>query len=210
MKWFRTDSERIVSLSGASGAEECGHEATAFGLANSGDYLGAWMEGRRYGLDGVASLGVRGTDDYPAQLTPGDGSGAHQTRLDGYVQRTVRQIFASESVRGRSYGQHFGMGGDVVEGLSHIVSRCYHATVADDDGAYGDLAETRRLAGLSDGEAHEPVVGAGSEQFYAFAAGSTEGYLSFSICHSHQLRGIFIPSSEAMVSGNMARASSRS
>ena len=88
------------------------------------------MEWCRSGTEqgGVAALCVGGTNDDASKLAPPDGTGTHGAWLDGDIECGSGQIFASEAVGGRGYGEHFGMGGDIAEAFGLIVASANDAS----------------------------------------------------------------------------------
>ena len=115
------------------------------------------MEKRR-GVQAIPPFRVVRTPYDTSGLSPGEGPGAHRTRLYGNVQAAILQVFPAKGFRRRSDGYHLGVGRRVVQGLSLIVPFAYDAAAADYHGAYRDFSVGESLPGLPEGLSHESFI----------------------------------------------------
>ena len=88
----------------------------------------------------IAPFLVETAVDNAWNLCPADGTGTHNTRLDGDVERTLGEILSAQQVGGRGDGLHLGMGRHVAERLREVMATGDDTVLAHHDGADGYLA----------------------------------------------------------------------
>ena len=125
------------------------------------DHGGLGMEWLSADECGVAAFFVGGTENDSFHLAPSDGSGAHQARFDGDVEGGVGEIFASKPVHCRGQGDHFGMGGDVVEVFGRVVAVGDNPVVDHYYRSDGHFALVESFLRLTESGAHKTNVGIG-------------------------------------------------
>jgi len=88
----------------------------------------------------IAPFLVETAVDNAWNLCPADGTGTHNTRLDGDVERTLGEILSAQQVGGRGDGLHLGMGRHVAERLREVMATGDDTVLAHHDGTDGYLA----------------------------------------------------------------------
>ena len=107
----------------------------------------------------VAPFVVSGTIDDARNLCPSYGSCAHRAGFYGDVERTLREVFSSQSISRRRDGLHLRMSRHVVQRLREVVGTRDDAPLAHHHGAYGNLALAIGLFSLRQRFLHECFVG---------------------------------------------------
>jgi hypothetical protein len=141
-------------------------EVAAFGFENAlNDRAAVDQFGARYDVEarhGATAAGVRGTEDEGGDAGQDDGSGAHGAGFLGDVERGIHEPPVPQGGRGLSDGDHFGVGGGIVE-LFHLVVRLSDRTTGgnerfavpgDNDAAGRHFAEGVGAFGLFQGLGH--------------------------------------------------------
>ena len=156
------------------GAEEGLQEVAAVVGEDAGEDGGAVVE---LGVvedaeDGhAAAQGVRQAVDDAGNAGLDDGPGAHGARLFGDIERSVEEPPVAQRGGGLGDGDHFGVGGGVVQQLALVVCAADNGgqaerqtgvgVGADDDAAGGDFAGRGGAFGLAEGESHVRFVDGG-------------------------------------------------
>ena len=111
-----------------------------------------------HGAAGRAAFGVRDAVDDPGAADVDDGPGAHGARFLGHVERAIGEPPIAGGNLGLGDGQHFGVGGGVLEGLNLIGGAGDDALVPDDDAPDRDFVVGIRPGGLTQSLTHEEFV----------------------------------------------------
>ena len=106
----------------------------------------------------IAPFLVETAVDNAWNLCPADGTGTHNTRLDGDVERTLGEILSAQQVGGRGDGLHLGMGRHVAERLREVMATGDDTVLAHHDGADGYLAFLIGHTGLVERPLHVEFV----------------------------------------------------
>ena len=106
----------------------------------------------------IAPFLVETAVDNAWNLCPADGTGTHNTRLDGDVERTLGEILSAQQVGGRGDGLHLGMGRHVAERLREVMATGDDTVLAHHDGADGYLAFLKGHTGFVERPLHVEFV----------------------------------------------------
>ena len=106
----------------------------------------------------IAPFLVETAVDNAWNLCPADGTGTHNTRLDGDVERTLGEILSAQQVGGRGDGLHLGMGRHVAERLREVMATGDDTVLAHHDGTDGYLAFLIGHTGLVERPLHVEFV----------------------------------------------------
>lgn len=138
-------------------------EADAFVFLDSDGELAAVVEGR-IALEeidpasGGSALGIDGAEDNAVGAAVDDGAGAHRAGLFGDVEGAAFESPVAVGGLSGSEGDHFSVGGGVLESLDLVPSAGDDLFVADDDGADGHFSDFVGTAGFAKSLAHEEAV----------------------------------------------------
>src|SRR4029077_18958276 len=105
-----------------------------------------------------AGLLVRCSEDDERDASKDGGAGAHRARLDGHVERAIRQPPACDGACGLANGDDLGMRGRIRIDLSTIAGARDDLAVAHDRGPDRHVAVFRRKTPFLDGHTHEALV----------------------------------------------------
>lgn len=106
-----------------------------------------------------AGLGVADAEDDARNAGQDDGPGAHRAGFEGDVERGAEEPPVAHGLGGLGDGDHFGVGGGVVQRLALVVGPGDDAAVADDATADGHLVGVACGSGFAEGHVHESFVG---------------------------------------------------
>ncbi len=91
---------------------------------------------------------ILGTIDQSTQLCPPHCCSTHGARLEGYVKGALVEIFSSKCIGSCGDGEHFGMGGYIVEQFGLVVCPGYDLIATHHDGAHWYLTSFECQSGL--------------------------------------------------------------
>jgi hypothetical protein len=87
-----------------------------------------------------------------------DGAGAHGAGFLGDVEVAVVEAPVFDDGFGLGEGEHFGVGGGVLESFDLVEGAGNDLAIADDDGADGDFFGSVGAPSLAEGFVHEVIV----------------------------------------------------
>jgi hypothetical protein len=162
-RWYRQDYGRghrpLLVRRPAPGRKELLNDLPAFRRQHAGNDTHAMIERRMLvrvlGGFNRAGLGLRHAEHQFRDPRVNHRAHAHETRLDGHIQRRAGQTIVAGVLRRCPHRDDLGVGRRIAGCNGLIVARTDDHVVHDDDGADRDFAGIAGPRGLLEGGAHE-------------------------------------------------------